>query len=94
MRSVRIALPDHAVGRDIQALARWLSSRAKQRSGKKPQSCLPPSEGEARGPLPYHVDYQAAYQRHMKRHNARKPGDTHPAMHLIVGGVEAVVRAA
>ena len=46
---------------------------------------LPPSEGEARGPLPYHVDYQAAYQRHMKRHNARKPGDTHPAMHLIVG---------
>ena len=45
----------------------------------------PPGEGEAPGPLPYHVDYQAAYQRHMKRHNARKPGDTHPAMHLIVG---------
>ena len=45
----------------------------------------PPSEGGRPDNLPYHVDYKAAYQRHLKANNAHKSPNGHAAMHLIIG---------
>ena len=45
----------------------------------------PPDEGETPDPLPYPVDYRSAYTRHLKRNQAHQAGNSHAAMHLIVG---------
>ena len=45
----------------------------------------PPKDGETPDKFPLHVDYKAAYQRHLKANDAKKAPNAHPAMHLIIG---------
>ena len=49
----------------------------------KPEFVYPPKSGAT--DLPRHVDYTAAYQRHLTATGARKAPNAHAAMHLIVG---------
>ena len=88
------AASSHALGSDRSARSRrregYDGPRAlaliKGKSGWERAAVIrPPKDGETPDKLPLHVDYPAAYQRHLDANNAKKAPNAHAAMHLIIG---------
>ena len=89
------AASSHALGSDRSARSRRREGydgpravcliKGDTEKWKRATLVRPPDEGETPDPLPYPVDYRSAYTRHLKRNQAHQAGNSHAAMHLIVG---------